>query len=388
MSNKFIPNTFQTPNVIVDEMMYMLTPSEFQVLLFAIRHIIGWQDSISERKSQISLSMFTDGFVTRTGDVYRGCGLQIGAVRKALRSLESFNIIVRCKDDNGNYDYDNNGQWYQLPFLLGHSIDENKLLQRYKETRQADYERTKQATEKLKMIDKNPLSYDDTPTLDDSTPLSLDDSTPLSYDDTYETQGKSNENTNGASAKSNDDIHNDNQIDYDAIIKDLLSNEWLSTFDIAEQLDISIDDLTAIEAIHPAQIALEDLLRSKAIEYTLTINKNQRHYRLFQKSDKPRKQVSHRQSYIQAIENVTGIKAGKADEGLYYKTAKLLVESDIPLDDFDRHYKFVKSESKSQGDWSITVSSLTSNGRVSRSLAARDKAKSEPDYLEVWEFTG
>lgn len=50
MSNKFIPNSFQVPNVLVDEYISELSSHSFKLLLFIIRKTKGWQktkDSIS-----------------------------------------------------------------------------------------------------------------------------------------------------------------------------------------------------------------------------------------------------------------------------------------------------------------------------------------------------
>lgn len=50
MSNKFIPNSFQVPNVLVDEYISELSSHSFKLLLFIIRKTRGWQkqkDSIS-----------------------------------------------------------------------------------------------------------------------------------------------------------------------------------------------------------------------------------------------------------------------------------------------------------------------------------------------------
>jgi len=59
MASNYIPNSFQTPNVLVDEIMPLLTPQEWLVLSFATRHILGWHDRIHERRAPISLSRNT-----------------------------------------------------------------------------------------------------------------------------------------------------------------------------------------------------------------------------------------------------------------------------------------------------------------------------------------
>lgn len=94
--NKILPNTFQHPNFFVDELMYLLTPEENIVLTFAIRRILGFQENISSRKDNISLSQFVDGIVsTKDGNwLSHGCGLGINAVRHALANLETYKILI------------------------------------------------------------------------------------------------------------------------------------------------------------------------------------------------------------------------------------------------------------------------------------------------------
>jgi hypothetical protein len=94
--NKILPNSFQHPNFFVDELMYLLTPEENIVLTFAIRRILGFQDNISSRKDNISLSQFVDGIMsTKDGSwLSHGCGLGTSAVRRALANLETYKILI------------------------------------------------------------------------------------------------------------------------------------------------------------------------------------------------------------------------------------------------------------------------------------------------------
>ena len=48
----FVPNSFQTPNDYVDEIMPYLTGEEFKVLIYAVRRILGFQ----KRQDRTSLS--------------------------------------------------------------------------------------------------------------------------------------------------------------------------------------------------------------------------------------------------------------------------------------------------------------------------------------------
>lgn len=79
--NWVVPNSFQTPNLIVDKLMYYLTPSEVVALIFAIRQILGYQDKIANRRANISISVFEHS------------GLGYGAIRSALNGLNQYGIL-------------------------------------------------------------------------------------------------------------------------------------------------------------------------------------------------------------------------------------------------------------------------------------------------------
>lgn len=93
-----IPNSFQTPNALVDRLMPLLTGEEYKVLSFAIRHIYGWRDKLYDRKAKISLSQFG-----RTG-------ISKSAVMNALDKLVEFGLLIK---DGAP---DNEGQCWRLGF--------------------------------------------------------------------------------------------------------------------------------------------------------------------------------------------------------------------------------------------------------------------------------
>lgn len=93
--NAIIPNTFQHPNIFIDRLMYYLSPEENVVLTFAVRRILGFQQNIMSRKDNISLSQFTDGIKSESGEfLSRGCGIGLQSVRNCLESLERFKILI------------------------------------------------------------------------------------------------------------------------------------------------------------------------------------------------------------------------------------------------------------------------------------------------------
>lgn len=123
----FIPNTFQTPNAIVDRLMELLTDSELRVLMYTIRHVLGWQKKIKARKATISISNYVHGFsytddkgITHT---YAGCGLKEAAVRDALQSLETFRVLK-------SFDATVHGREWELAFMTDDNVDFGKLIER------------------------------------------------------------------------------------------------------------------------------------------------------------------------------------------------------------------------------------------------------------------
>lgn len=123
MSN-VIPNTFQTPNDYIDRAMLYLTGSELRVLLYATRHILGWEDTIESKTAPISLSMFDGGFVTKKGKVYAGCGLQRAAIVSALKGLVKYGLLEKIGRPTKK------GQrWH-----IGEGIEWEKLEQRKRKT--------------------------------------------------------------------------------------------------------------------------------------------------------------------------------------------------------------------------------------------------------------
>lgn len=90
-----VPNTFQTFNAYVDDAMHLLTDGELRCLIFATRHIMGWQDKIDRQTGCISLTMFEFGFTTKDGRQFHGCGLGRKAIVAATNSLVEFGFLER-----------------------------------------------------------------------------------------------------------------------------------------------------------------------------------------------------------------------------------------------------------------------------------------------------
>jgi len=72
-----IPNSFPTPNLYIDKYMSLLTPTEFKVLIYAVRRIFGSQD-------RISLSQF-----------HYGTDLSRSTIVVALEGLVKYGLLIR-----------------------------------------------------------------------------------------------------------------------------------------------------------------------------------------------------------------------------------------------------------------------------------------------------
>ncbi len=88
--NRLKPNTFQTPNLLVDKLMPLLEDRELRVLIFATRHIYGWPETNAAGRGRLSVSAFEKGH-RGSG----GCGLARPAIVAALASLAGFGIMKK-----------------------------------------------------------------------------------------------------------------------------------------------------------------------------------------------------------------------------------------------------------------------------------------------------
>jgi hypothetical protein len=90
-----LPNTFQCPNDVVDQVLSLLTGDELKVWLFSIRHILGWRDRIATRRANISVRSISKGFKTKAGAVYAGTGLHVQTIMKCLDNLQQAKLLVK-----------------------------------------------------------------------------------------------------------------------------------------------------------------------------------------------------------------------------------------------------------------------------------------------------
>jgi hypothetical protein len=109
-----VPNSYQKPNVFVDELMRLLSPTQNMVLDAACRKIMGWETKRISRRDRISLSQFE----TLTG-------LSRNTILAALAHLATANLLTPIGTPTGRtaQEYELNlGQRgdYRWDFLRDH----------------------------------------------------------------------------------------------------------------------------------------------------------------------------------------------------------------------------------------------------------------------------
>lgn len=138
----FIPNSFQTPNVYVDDFLYLLTGEEWKVLSYSIRRILGFQ----KRRDRISLSQFSEGLADDDGNqLDGGCGLSVDTLVKVLANLVRFGFLVKTSEHDSR---NNLGAEYELQ-LDDTKINLTQLLSRRDEKKALNTKRTRKAVSVL-----------------------------------------------------------------------------------------------------------------------------------------------------------------------------------------------------------------------------------------------
>lgn len=125
MSGKYIVNSFQTPNAIIDDLMPLLTDSEFRVLMFMTRQILGWSSSAVTKRARIAQSIIANGYTYTDSEgndqTKLGCGVKKGAIKAALKSLQEYRIIKAIGKPT------NDGQMWELILLTKSNPDVRAL---------------------------------------------------------------------------------------------------------------------------------------------------------------------------------------------------------------------------------------------------------------------
>jgi hypothetical protein len=135
-NDKFIPNSFQVPNIYIDEYLHLLSNSEAKVLLYAIRRIFGFQ----KRTDRISISQFCDGIQDSEGNqLDYGTGLSKATVISSLNKLIEYGLIIKVADNNKK----NEGCLYQLSAMP--DVDDEAMIQDQQEKQKEYDERMEKA---------------------------------------------------------------------------------------------------------------------------------------------------------------------------------------------------------------------------------------------------
>ncbi len=88
--SKIVPNTFQTPNVLVDDLMRLMTGDEVKCYLVIVRKTFGWL----KRTDRIAKSQ-----------IIELTGLSDGTVDVCMKSLVKFNIVKRLAENDPAKNY-------------------------------------------------------------------------------------------------------------------------------------------------------------------------------------------------------------------------------------------------------------------------------------------
>lgn len=94
-----IPNSYQKPNWLTDQMMWLLSGDEWKVLDYALRRTFGF----NRERDRISVSQFVDGNGKLDAEgrpLEYGTGLSKGAVLDALNALMRFGVLVEVAPNN------------------------------------------------------------------------------------------------------------------------------------------------------------------------------------------------------------------------------------------------------------------------------------------------
>ena len=125
-TDNFITNSFQTPNAYVDELMCMLTSAEWKIVSYTVRRIFGF----NKRRDRISISQYTNGLVSRTGEqLDGGTGLSRQTVSSCLVELLKYRVLMKVSNNNPRI---NAGAEYALNPEVD-TVDIAGLLRRKKE---------------------------------------------------------------------------------------------------------------------------------------------------------------------------------------------------------------------------------------------------------------
>lgn len=147
---QWVANFTQVPNEFFEIGPYLTEP-ELRIMLYAIRHTIGWHDKRDSREAHISIRNFAFGY-TKDGIQYEGTRLTEVTIRKALPELVRLGLLEKV---GGVTDI---GQKWKLP----QGCNASALLQREQDRYEKDQLRTvngRKKAEEMRLSEAGGLSH-------------------------------------------------------------------------------------------------------------------------------------------------------------------------------------------------------------------------------------
>lgn len=161
--SRIVPNTFQTPNVLVDDYMHHLTGNETKCYLVIVRKTLGWL----KRRDRLALSQIAEL-----------AGLGDGPTRESMKELCKYGLVNKTAE---NDPFKNQGPEYELE-LDDMKINIAGLVNRDNARKAIADKQTSKAREKLKLKKIHPLLSTEPPIVEQTTPPIVEQTTqkPLS----------------------------------------------------------------------------------------------------------------------------------------------------------------------------------------------------------------
>jgi hypothetical protein len=99
------PNTTPFPDDLLDYVLGRVSPAEWKVLCYIVRHTYGWKKD----GDHISLKQMVDGIVTHDGRLLdSGTGMSKPTVIKALQGLTRMGLVLVHKERSADLEYETN----------------------------------------------------------------------------------------------------------------------------------------------------------------------------------------------------------------------------------------------------------------------------------------
>ncbi len=321
---KWVANYTQVPNEFFEIGPYLTEP-ELRIMLYAIRHTIGWIEKRESREAHISVRNFANGY-TLDGETYEGTHLTEVTIRKALIELVKVGLLERV---GGITEI---GQKWKLP----QGCDAAALQKREDDRHAMDQKRTvngrlkakeKRQSEAGGLSDNGGYPIDENEGLSDNAPQGYE-ITPSSKERT--TKNKEKERTTFAPAIANAPAPSPSSAPPSSSV--LAGENTPGTAPTTAQ-----GKSTAKDEQRPP-IAAAPPKPNAAVELGLAFG-------------------------VPPV--------GKKDFASYGAIARDLIDGTVPIEEFPEYVKQRRAESV-EGNWRFTIHSLTTAGAISAYCQRRD----------------